>query len=604
MPKNHEHSAEGMSTLQVLKGLAPYFGGYGWRLAAAGVALVIAASAVLMLGVGLRLLVDRGLSGGGDEQLLNLALLGLFGVIAIMAAATYCRFYLVSWIGERVVADLRRDVFGRVLSLDAAYYESNRTGALVSFLTSDTAVLQTVIGSSVSIALRNTLIMIGGIIMLFITSPGLTGIVLLIIPLTILPLYYFGKRVRRLARSSQDRLADLGAQAEEAMRGIRTVKAFAQERHTERHFNDGAEAAFQAARQRISARAALSACAIIIVFTAIALVLWQGGLAVLEERISPGQLAAFIFYAVMVAGAVGALSDVAGDLQRAIGAAERLLTLLAEQATITAPAAAAVTGKRAEGSVAFEGVTFRYPSADGVALDALSFSCAPGETAAFVGPSGAGKSTVFQLLLRFYDPTQGRILLDGEDVRRLPPAQLRRQFGLVPQEPDIFSTSALENIRFGRPDASLDEVREAASAANADDFIRALPEGYDTYLGERGVRLSGGQKQRLAIARALLLDPPVLLLDEATSALDAESERMIQTALDRLMQGRTTLVIAHRLATVQRADTILVLDHGKLVESGTHRGLIAKNGLYAHLAALQFDWQPDEAKPAALREAG
>lgn len=579
--------------LRPLRRLLPYLSPYKGYVALAAAGLIIAASGVLVLGVGLRFLIDQGFAEGGSPALLDRALVGLFGVIVIMAVATFIRFYMVSWIGERIVADLRRDVFKRILGLDAAFFETSRTGALISYLTTDTTLLQTVIGTSVPIALRNGLILIGGLGLLFFTSPKLTGLVLLVIPLTVLPLLYFGRKVRRLSRGSQERLADLGAFVDESLRGIRTVQVFSQEEETRRRFGERVEDAFGMAIKRIGARAALSAVAIVIVFSAIAAVLWQGGHAVLDGRISAGQLAAFIFYAVMVAGSVGALSEVVGDLQRAAGAAERLLSLLAETPKITAPAQALPLPEPARGAVAFDDVTFHYPARpETAALAGLDFTARPGETVAVVGPSGAGKSTVFQLLLRLYDPQSGRILVDDTDIRLTDPQALRRRFSLVPQEPDIFSASALENIRFGRPEASAEEVRAAARAAHADVFIDDLPEGFDTYLGERGIRLSGGQKQRLAIARALLRDPAVLLLDEATSNLDAESERLVQEALDTLMRNRTTLVIAHRLATVQRADKILVMDRGRLVESGTHAALADAGGLYAHLAALQFDIAP------------
>ena len=579
--------------LRPLRRLLPYLSPYKGYVALAAAGLIIAASGVLVLGVGLRFLIDQGFAEGGSPALLDRALVGLFGVIVIMAVATFIRFYMVSWIGERIVADLRRDVFKRILGLDAAFFETSRTGALISYLTTDTTLLQTVIGTSVPIALRNGLILIGGLGLLFFTSPKLTGLVLLVIPLTVLPLLYFGRKVRRLSRGSQERLADLGAFVDESLRGIRTVQVFSQEEETRRRFGERVEDAFGMAIKRIGARAALSAVAIVIVFSAIAAVLWQGGHAVLDGRISAGQLAAFIFYAVMVAGSVGALSEVVGDLQRAAGAAERLLSLLAETPKITAPAQALPLPEPVRGAVAFDDVTFHYPARpETAALAGLDFTARPGETVAVVGPSGAGKSTVFQLLLRLYDPQSGRILVDDTDIRLTDPQALRRRFSLVPQEPDIFSASALENIRFGRPEASAEEVRAAARAAHADVFIDDLPEGFDTYLGERGIRLSGGQKQRLAIARALLRDPAVLLLDEATSNLDAESERLVQEALDTLMRNRTTLVIAHRLATVQRADKILVMDRGRLVESGTHAALADAGGLYAHLAALQFDIAP------------
>jgi ATP-binding cassette subfamily B protein len=587
-PPAQRDEARARGSLKLLLELWQFVRPYKLQLAGAMTALVIASGTVLALGMGLRRLVDEGFSAG-NAGLLNQAVLVLFGVVALLAVAVFARFYLVSWIGERVVADMRRKVFDHILRLSPAYYELTRTGEVLSRLTTDTSLLQTVVGSSVSIAIRNFLLLIGGLILLVVTSPKLTALVLLVVPLVLLPILTYGRRVRRLSRASQDRVADLGVYAGEALDAIRTVQAFVHEAEDRKTFAARVEEAFAAARQRIAARAMLTAVVILLVFGAVSVILWIGGHDVLSGRISPGELSAFVFYAIVVAGAAGAFSEVIGDLQRAAGATERLLDLLAVPPDIAAPEKPEPLPQPARGAAAFEEVVFHYPSRpDRSALQGLSFAVAPGEKVAIVGPSGAGKSTIFQLLLRFYDPQGGRILLDGVALPQADPAALRGRIGLVPQEPVVFSTSALENIRYGRPEASDAEVRAAAEAAGALAFIEQLPEGFDTYLGEKGVRLSGGQRQRIAIARAILNDPPLLLLDEATSALDAESERMVQQALDGLMKDRSTLVIAHRLATVLKADRILVIDQGRLVESGTHSDLVAAGGLYARLAELQF----------------
>ena len=562
-----------------------------YRLQVAGAvgALTVAAGTVLALGNGLKTLIDQGF-GVGDEGLLDQAVVVLFGVTAVLALSTFARFYLVSWIGERVIADLRRAVYDHVTRLSPGFFEATRTGEVLSRLTADASVLETVVGSSVSVALRNLLLFVGGTGMLLVTSPKLTGLVFLVVPLVIAPIVLFGRKVRRLSRTSQDRVAEIAAFADETLQAVRTTQAFCHEAVDRSRFAQRVESTFAAARRRIRARAILTAIVILLVFGAVSTILWIGGHDVLGGRISAGQLSAFVFYAIVVAGSVGAISEVIGDLQRAAGAIERILELLRTEPEIAAPADPVALPEPARGAVAFRAVRFHYPTRpDRSTLEQFDLEVAPGETVAIVGPSGAGKTTVFQLLLRFYDPEAGSIALDGVDLRQADPAAVRSRIGLVPQDPVVFSDDAWENIRYGRPAASDDEVRAAAEAAHATEFLDRLPQGFASHLGERGVRLSGGQRQRIAIARAILRNPAVLLLDEATSALDAESERVVQEALERLMAGRTTLVIAHRLATVLKADRIVVMDQGRIVATGRHADLIRQGGLYARLAALQFD---------------
>ncbi|AJD53010.1 ABC transporter, ATPase and permease components [Thalassospira xiamenensis M-5 = DSM 17429] len=553
------------------------------------VALVVASGTVLALGSGLRMLVDQGFADG-NASLLDQALFVLFAVTLLMAGASYARFFLVSWIGERVVADIRSAVYAHIIRLDPGFFEVTRTGEVLSRLTTDTTLLQVVIGSSVSIALRNILMFVGGLTMLAITSPKLTALVLLVVPLVVVPIIGYGRRVRRLSREAQDRIADVSAFSEESLNALRTVQAYTHEKIESDKFDGFVEGAFKTAISRISARALLTAIVIVMVFGAVGTILWIGGHDVLDGTISAGDLSAFVFYAIVVAGSVGAISEVIGDLQRAAGAAERLMGLLETEPAIAAPANPVQMPQKHLGHVSFENVTFHYPARpDRSALTGFSLQVKPGETVALVGPSGAGKTTVFQLLLRFYDPANGVIKVDDVDIRTADPIAVRERIGLVAQDPVIFAANAWENIRYGRPDASDEDVRAAADAAHATEFLDRLPDGFDSFLGERGVRLSGGQRQRIAIARAILRNPSVLLLDEATSALDAESEQVVQKALETIMATRTTLVIAHRLATVLHADRIAVIDDGKLIAIGTHQELMESNPLYGRLARLQFE---------------
>ncbi len=578
-----------MNRLDGLGLLWPYLKPYRGRVALALLSLLVAAGTVLAFGACLRALIDRGFAQGRPD-ILNYALASLLAVAAVLAIASGARFYLVSWLGERVVGDLRRDLFAHVVRLGPAWFEIKRSGDVMSRISADAQLIEQVIGSSASVALRNTLMCIGGIAMLIITNPKLALLALAVVPLTVAPIVLFGRKVRALSREAQARMADMVSEGGETLDAVRTVQAFAQEDRAARRFGEATERAFSAAIRRVARRAIMTTLVIFIVFAAVGFLLWMGGHDVLTGRISAGDLTAFVFYAVLVASSGGAISETIGDLQRASGAAERLSELKAEPPSIAEPAVPKPLPKPTEGAVAFSDVSFRYPTRpDALALDRFDLAVQPGETVAIVGPSGAGKTTVFNLLLRFYDPEAGTIRVDGIDIRDLSFADLRGALAIVPQEPVLFSASVADNIRYGRPDASEAEVRSAAEAASALAFIESLPQGFATDLGNRGVRLSGGQRQRIAIARALLCDPAILLLDEATSALDAESELAVQQALDRLMQKRTTLVIAHRLATVQKADRIVVVDQGRVVDVGRHADLVRRGGLYARLAELQFN---------------
>ncbi len=564
--------------------IAPYRG----RVLGALLALMFTAAITLSMGQGIKLLVDQGLATQSPAALRQ-SLLLFFVLVLALAFGTYTRFYLVSWIGERVVADIRRRVFDHLIELHPGFYESNRSSEIQSRLTADTTLLQSVIGSSLSMALRNLIMLIGGSVLLVVTNPKLSGIVLLALPLVVAPILLFGRRVRALSRQSQDRVADVGSYVGEVLGQIKTVQAYNHQDEDKRRFGESAEAAFDVARKRIAQRSWLITVVIVLVLGAVGVMLWVGGMDVIAGRLSGGELAAFVFYSLIVGSSFGTLSEVIGELQRAAGAAERIGELLRASNAIVAPEQPRHLPQPVQGRIELQNVRFAYPSrSDSYAIDGVDLQVAAGETLALVGPSGAGKSTLFDLLLRFFDPQGGRILIDGVPIDQLDPRKLRASFALVSQNPALFFGSVEDNIRYGRLDASQAEVEAAARAAHAHEFIQRLPQGYQTHLGEAGLGLSGGQRQRLAIARALLADAPILLLDEATSALDAESEHLIQQALPSLMAGRTTLVIAHRLATVKQADRIAVIEHGRLAAIGSHAELIESSPLYARLAELQF----------------
>ncbi len=571
----------------VLLRLGRFLLNYKGTLVAAGCALVFTAAVTLAMGQGVKILIDDGFVAGSVEQLNNAALF-IVAIAVLMAIGTYTRFYLVSWLGERVSADIRQAVFDHLITLHPSYFEENRSGEIMSRLTTDTTLLQTVIGSSASMALRSFLTFVGGLILLLITNLKLTAFVLAGVPIVLVPIFLYGRRVRSLSRKSQDTIADVGSHAGEIIQQIKTVQSYTQEANERKAFSGHVESAFEVARKRIKQRAMLIAVVISLIFSAIAAMLWVGGNDVINGVMTGGELGAFVFYAIVVAGSVATISEVIGEVQRAAGAAERLLELLSIESAIELPELAKSSADIGS-EIVFKDVTFHYPSRpDQAALNSLNLVITEGKSLALVGPSGAGKSTVFELLQRFYDPDQGLITLGDVNVRDLMPIDLRSQLAVVAQQPTLFSGDVMHNIRYGKPDASKEEVIAAAKAANAHDFIEKLPQGYESFLGEQGVRLSGGQRQRVAIARAILKDPKILLLDEATSALDAESEHRVQQALENLMKNRTTVIIAHRLATIRNADSIAVLEDGKLAAQGKHGELLNSSPLYKRLSELQF----------------
>ena len=579
-------SAKTKPKLGSLRALWPFVRQHRGLFGAWLVALAVASAATLSLPVAFRQMIDNGFSSGSN---VDRAFLFLFVVAVVLALASAARFYFVSLLGERVVADLRKQLYGHLISLGAAFHDRTRSGELVSRLSADSELLRNVVGTSMSVALRSTVTVIGSLTMLFVTSPRLAAFALIGIPLAVLPIILGSRRLEKASRASQDRVADANTLASETLGAVRTVQAHAREPYEQERFGTAVAVAVETARKRIRAQAWVTAAAITLVFGAIVLVLWSGAHDVIGGRMSAGTLAQFVLYALVGGGSVGALAEVWNDLQRASGGMGRIAELLQETSEIAAPDLPRALPVPLHGDIRFDNVVFHYPSRpDLPALDGFDLEVRPGETVALVGPSGAGKSTVFSMLLRFHDAQSGAIRIDGVDLRELDPAELREHIALVPQQPTIFAASAADNIRYGKLDATEAQLQAAAESAEADDFIRELPEGFASELGERGARLSGGQQQRIAIARALLKDAPILLLDEATSALDAQSERAVQSALERLMEGRTTLVIAHRLATVLKADRIVVMDRGRIVAQGTHAELIAQDGLYAELARLQF----------------
>jgi ATP-binding cassette, subfamily B, bacterial len=576
------------SSIRPIKLALPFVKPYTGRLFLAFICLSIASISMLGMPIAIRYVVDYGFSSNNVSSI-NLYFMALLGLAVVYSIFASFRYYLVMWIGERVVADIRSAVYNHVIKMSPTFFEVTRTGEVLSRLTTDTTLVQSVVGAGMSIALRSSFSLIGCLIMLFVTSAKLTMMILVLIPVVVLPVWLYSKKVRALSRQTQDRVADSSSMADESLNAIQIVQAFTLEKFLGKRFSDSVELSFATARKRLQVSSLLSGLIVLSAFGAIVIVLWLGAHAVVDETISPGTLSQFLLYATFLAGSTTALGEVWSDVQRAAGAMERLMELLGAESEITTPASPLKLEKLGKGHIQIEAVSFNYPSRpEQRALDNFNLEIQPGETIALVGPSGAGKSTVFQLLLRFYNAQTGRVLLDGVDIAKASPEEVRQRFGIVPQNTVLFADTALENIRLGRPDASDDEVKAAARSAIADEFIERQPQGYQTFLGEKGMRLSGGQQQRIAIARAILKNPPVMLLDEATSALDSESEKLVQEALDHLMQDHTTLVIAHRLATVIKADRIVVMDEGKIVDVGRHEELILKNGLYARLADLQF----------------
>ncbi len=578
-----------MPKVKPLTRALPFLRPYTGRILFALVCLSAAALAALAMPLSIRLVVDYGFSGANGQSI-DIYFIALLLLSMIYAISSSLRYYTVMWIGERVVADIRNAVYSHVIQMDPTFFEVNKSGEVLSRLTTDTTLVQAVVGAGVSIALRSAFILAGSLVMIFVTNVRLSILLFGLLPVVVLPILIYGRKVRKLSRETQDRVADSSGIAGEALNSIQVVQAFTLETAQSRRFSDAVERAFIAARRRLSVGALLSGLIVLCAFSAIVIVLWTGARSVIDESISAGVLVQFLFYATLVAGSATAIGEVWSDMQRAAGAMERVMSILDSRPAIANSAGNLPFPTDGSNHIVMDNVSFNYPSRPGqMALDGFFLDIIPGETLALVGPSGAGKSTVFQLLLRFYDPASGAIRLDGVDIRRADLRALRKRIGIVPQQTALFAESVLENIRFGRPDATDDEVVMAAKAAYADDFIRQLPDGYQTFLGEKGARLSGGQQQRIAIARAVLKDPPILLLDEATSSLDAESENLLQQALQQLMANRTVIVIAHRLATVKKVDRIIVMDRGRVVDSGNHDSLIARDGIYARLAELQFD---------------
>ncbi|HBY85884.1 MAG TPA: ABC transporter ATP-binding protein [Colwellia sp.] len=574
--------------ISILLELIQFIRPYKSQVIAAFIALLFTAGVMLSVGQGVRMLIDEGFAQQSIEQLQH-AVLFILAITVLIAGGTFFRFYLVSWLGERVSADIRLAVFNHVITLHPSYFETNGSGDIMSRITTDTTLLQSIIGSSFSMAIRSTLMLLGALVMLFATNIKLTFIVLLSVPFILVPILFYGRKVRKLSRKSQDSMADVGSYAGEAIEHIKTVQSYTHEQHERHSFGKEVEKSFTIGRNRIKQRATLIAGVIIIVFGAITGMLWVGGSDVIQGKMSGGDLGAFVFYAILVASSLATISEVLGELQRAAGATERLIEILQVESHILPPVENATSAKELNAQIVFEEVSFNYPSRpDQAATQALNLTAQQGKVLALVGPSGAGKTTLFELLQRFYDPQNGRITLGGTDIRQLDPKDLRQQMALVPQQPALFSSDVFHNIRYGKPEASDEDVILAAKKAHAHEFIINLPEGYNSFLGERGVRLSGGQRQRIAIARAILKDPHILLLDEATSALDSESEQHVQQALEELMRGRTTIIIAHRLSTIQHADKIAVLEQGKIIDMGDHQSLLQQCELYQRLVELQF----------------